>query len=93
MHLDAGVPVRGQDGACGARAWRPDQHRRTQPGGIVVGQRHLMKVLVIGHLTGQDITPHLAAEGRLVAELRAEGPETSGSGPADLTCSEETTRS
>jgi len=52
-----------------------------------------MKVLVIGHLTGQDITPHLAAEGRLVAELRAEGPETSGSGPADLTCSEETIRS
>jgi len=32
-----------------------------------------MKVLVIGHLTGQDITPHLAAEGRLVAELRAGG--------------------
>ena len=32
-----------------------------------------MKVLVIGHLTGQDVTPHLAAEGRLVAELRAEG--------------------
>ena len=32
-----------------------------------------MKVLVIGHLTGKDITPHLAAEGRRVAELRAEG--------------------
>ena len=32
-----------------------------------------MKVLAIGHLTGKDITPHLAAEGRRVAELRAEG--------------------
>ena len=32
-----------------------------------------MKVLVIGQLTGKDITPHLAAEGRRVAELRAEG--------------------
>ena len=32
-----------------------------------------MKVLVIGHLTGKDIGPHLAAEGRRVAELRAEG--------------------
>ena len=32
-----------------------------------------MKVLVIGHLTGKDITPHLAAEGRKVAELRGEG--------------------
>ena len=32
-----------------------------------------MKVLVIGQLTGKDITPHLQAEGRRVAELRAEG--------------------
>ena len=32
-----------------------------------------MKVLVIGHLTGKDITPHLVAEGRRVTELRAEG--------------------
>ena len=32
-----------------------------------------MKVLVIGHLTGKDIAPHLAAEGRKVAELRGEG--------------------
>jgi hypothetical protein len=32
-----------------------------------------MKVLVIGHLTGKDITPHLQAEGRRVAELRNEG--------------------
>jgi len=32
-----------------------------------------MKVLVIGHLTGKDIGPHLQAEGRRVAELRAEG--------------------
>ena len=32
-----------------------------------------MKVLVIGHLTGKDITPHLEAEGRRVAELRADG--------------------
>ena len=32
-----------------------------------------MKVLVIGHLTGKDIRPHLEAEGRRVAELRAEG--------------------
>jgi hypothetical protein len=29
-----------------------------------------MKVLVIGHLTGKDIGPHLQAEGRRVAELR-----------------------
>ena len=32
-----------------------------------------MKVLVIGHLTGKDIRPHLEAEGRRVAELRGEG--------------------
>ena len=32
-----------------------------------------MNVLVIGQLTGKDITPHLQAEGRRVAELRAEG--------------------
>ncbi len=32
-----------------------------------------MKVLVIGHLTGKDIRPHLQAEGRRVAELRGEG--------------------
>jgi hypothetical protein len=32
-----------------------------------------MKVLVIGYLTGKDIGPHLQAEGRRVAELRAEG--------------------
>ncbi len=32
-----------------------------------------MKVLVIGHLTGKDIRPHLEAEGRAVARLRADG--------------------
>jgi hypothetical protein len=32
-----------------------------------------MKVLVIGHLTGKDIQPHLQAEGRRVAELCSEG--------------------
>jgi hypothetical protein len=32
-----------------------------------------VKVLVIGHLTGKDIRPHLEAEGRRVAELRADG--------------------
>ena len=32
-----------------------------------------MKVLVIGQLTGKDITPHLEAEGRQVGVLRAEG--------------------
>jgi len=32
-----------------------------------------MKVLVIGHLTGKDIAPHLEAEGRQVGVLRAEG--------------------
>jgi hypothetical protein len=32
-----------------------------------------MKVLVIGHLTGKDIRPHLEAEGRRVTELRADG--------------------
>jgi hypothetical protein len=32
-----------------------------------------MKVLVIGHLTGKDIRPHLEAEGRAVAGLRADG--------------------
>lgn len=32
-----------------------------------------MKVLVIGHLTGKDIRPHLEAEGRAVAKLRADG--------------------
>lgn len=32
-----------------------------------------MNVLVIGHLTGKDIGPHLEAEGRRVAELQAGG--------------------
>lgn len=32
-----------------------------------------MKVLVIGHLTGKDIRPHLQAEGRRIAELRSDG--------------------
>jgi hypothetical protein len=32
-----------------------------------------MKVLAIGQLTGRDIGPHLQAESRRVAELRAEG--------------------
>ncbi len=32
-----------------------------------------MKVLVIGQLTGKDIRPHLEAEGRAVAKLRADG--------------------
>jgi hypothetical protein len=32
-----------------------------------------MKVLVIGHLTGKDIRPHLAAEGEAVTELRKDG--------------------
>jgi hypothetical protein len=32
-----------------------------------------MKVLAIGHLTGRDIGPFLAAEGQKVAELRADG--------------------
>ena len=32
-----------------------------------------MKVLAIGYTTGKDIRPHLEAEGRKVAELRAQG--------------------
>ncbi|MGH3196312.1 MAG: hypothetical protein ACRDOH_10010 [Streptosporangiaceae bacterium] len=32
-----------------------------------------MKGPVIGHLTGKDIEQHLQAEGRRVAELRADG--------------------
>jgi hypothetical protein len=32
-----------------------------------------MKVLAIGQLTGKDIGPHLQAQSRRVAELRAEG--------------------
>lgn len=32
-----------------------------------------MKVLVIGHLTGKDIRPHLEAEGKRVAQLRGDG--------------------
>jgi hypothetical protein len=32
-----------------------------------------MKVLAIGRLTGKDIGPFLQAEGRRVAELRADG--------------------
>jgi hypothetical protein len=31
-----------------------------------------MKVLVIGQLTGKDIRPYLEAEGRRIAELRAD---------------------
>ncbi len=46
-----------------------------------------MKVLVIGHLTGKDIRPHLEAEGRAVARLRSDGLirdvflKADGSGP------------
>ena len=32
-----------------------------------------MKTLVIGHLTGRDIAPHLPAEGQAVERLRNEG--------------------
>jgi hypothetical protein len=32
-----------------------------------------MKTLVIGHLTGKDIAPHIPAEGKAVAELREQG--------------------
>jgi hypothetical protein len=32
-----------------------------------------MKVLAIGYTTGKDIRPHLEAESRKVAELRAQG--------------------
>ncbi len=32
-----------------------------------------MKVLVIGHLTGKDIRPHLEAEGRAIARFRSDG--------------------
>lgn len=32
-----------------------------------------MKTLVIGHLTGMDIAPHIPAEGRLVTQLRDQG--------------------
>jgi hypothetical protein len=32
-----------------------------------------MKTLVIGHLTGKDIAPHIPAEGKAVTELREQG--------------------
>jgi hypothetical protein len=32
-----------------------------------------MKTLVIGHLTGKDIAPHIPAEGTAVTELREQG--------------------
>jgi hypothetical protein len=32
-----------------------------------------MKTLVIGHLTGKDITPHIPAEGQAVGQLRERG--------------------
>ena len=32
-----------------------------------------MKTLVIGHLTGKDIAPHIPAEGQAVELLRKEG--------------------
>jgi hypothetical protein len=32
-----------------------------------------MKTLVIGHLTGKDIAPHIPAEGKAVSELREQG--------------------
>ena len=32
-----------------------------------------MKTLVIGHLTGKDIAPHISAEGKAVTELREQG--------------------
>jgi len=32
-----------------------------------------MKTLVIGHLTGKDIAPHIPAEGQAVAQLREQG--------------------
>ena len=39
VDLDVGVPVLGQDRACRVRVQRPDQRRRTQPVGAVVGQQ------------------------------------------------------
>lgn len=32
-----------------------------------------MKTLVIGHLTGKDIAPHIPAEGQVVTQLRERG--------------------
>ena len=32
-----------------------------------------MKTLVIGHLTGRDIAPHIPAEGKAVEQLRQDG--------------------
>lgn len=32
-----------------------------------------MKTLVIGHLTGKDIAPHIPAEGKAVTEPREQG--------------------
>ena len=32
-----------------------------------------MKTLVIGHLTGKDIRPHIPAEGQAVGQLREQG--------------------
>ena len=32
-----------------------------------------MKTLIIGHLTGKDIAPHIPAEGQAVAQLREQG--------------------
>jgi len=42
-----------------------------------------MKVLVIGHLTGKDIGPHLQAEGRRVADVRSDGLTRDPFLPAD----------
>src|ERR1700685_635961 len=39
VHLDAGVPAWGQDRACHVLVRRPDQRRRAQPGGTVIGQQ------------------------------------------------------
>ena len=39
MHLDVGIPVRGQDGARSVRVRRPNQRRCAQPDGAVVGQQ------------------------------------------------------
>ena len=32
-----------------------------------------MKTLVIGHLTGRDLGPHIPAEGQVVTQLREQG--------------------
>ncbi len=62
MHLAVRVPVRRQDGARRVRVRRPQQHRRAQPGGAIVGEQRPV---------GDQLVP-VRRHGEVRARARAE---------------------